>query len=166
MNKDYYYVIMTQKDLLLNQVIEEVFREKVSYYVAQGKEIDFWTLISPKFIEEEQLNVKIRKTRFFVDQKDKIVMDWSSGNTTEFYAALVSTNEEYIRWLKLRFGYFEDIDDLTNKTIPQVASDGVCGTLHIDEKKPLSSVLEQNCFKLHSNVSDHTCFNKLEGFYM
>ena len=46
----YYYSIFSQKELLENQCIEEILREKNTYYLNQKIQRDFWLLISPKFI--------------------------------------------------------------------------------------------------------------------
>ena len=72
MNINYHYLIMSQKDLLQNQVIEEILREKSSYYAAQGKVPDYWILISPKFLEEENIKKELRETKFFKNQKNPI----------------------------------------------------------------------------------------------
>ena len=46
----YHYIVMSQKALLENQVIEEILRERATYYSLTKKNNDFWLLISPKFI--------------------------------------------------------------------------------------------------------------------
>ena len=75
MNISYHYLIMSQKDLLQNQVIEEILREKSSYYAMQNKIPDYWILISPNFITKQGFSSKIRKTRFFKNQSSKIVFN-------------------------------------------------------------------------------------------
>jgi hypothetical protein len=50
---------MSQKDLLQNQVLEEVLREKASYYNARKKNPDFWILIDPSFLYEKNRKYKI-----------------------------------------------------------------------------------------------------------
>lgn len=49
MTTNYHYIVMSQKDLLQNQVIEEILREKASHYNARKKNPDFWILINPFF---------------------------------------------------------------------------------------------------------------------
>jgi len=46
----YYYLIMSQIDMLENQVLEEILRERANYYFSKNKNIDFWLLISPNFL--------------------------------------------------------------------------------------------------------------------
>jgi len=53
MKNTYYYILMTQKSLFANQVIEEILREKSNYYTAEVRQKDFWILTSPKFIFEK-----------------------------------------------------------------------------------------------------------------
>ena len=49
---DYYYVIMSQKSLLENQVVEEILRERANYYISKKKPLDFWITISPNFLAD------------------------------------------------------------------------------------------------------------------
>ena len=60
----YYYLLMSQQDMIQNQVLEELLRERVNYYLSKGKNIDFWLTVSPSFIFEMELNKKIEKTKF------------------------------------------------------------------------------------------------------
>lgn len=167
MNIKYHYLVMSQKDILLDQVLEELLREKTSYYSAQNKIPDFWILVSPKFIEQEKLNVKIRQTKFFQDQKNKIVVEWSTGGSREFYVALISSDESYMNWIKLRLGYFEEIEMSRKDEIsPSYISDGVCGTILSNQNLNQDfSILESNSFHLHPDIIDLGLCNKIENFY-
>lgn len=44
MGKNYYFILMSQKDFLENQVIEEILRERANYYTSKDKIKDFWIL--------------------------------------------------------------------------------------------------------------------------
>ena len=167
MRIQYHYIIMSQKDVLLDQVLEEIFREKTSYYISQNKTPDFWILVSPNFIEECELSSKIKTTKFFQDQKDKILVEWNTGGSQEFYVALISSNEEYMNWIKLRLGYFEEIETQEKDiTVSSYVSDGVCGTLLLDTKeRERSSILSSNYSRLHPDIIDLGLCNKLESFY-
>jgi hypothetical protein len=158
---------MSQKDILLDQVLEEILREKTSYYLALDRVPDFWILVSPAFIEEQKLGAKIRKTKFFQDQKNKIVVEWSTGGFKEFYIALISSDEDYMSWIKLRLGYFEEIETLKdNSVLLSYVSDGICGTLLIDEnQQQTSSILDSNYSDLHPDIIDSGLCNKIESFY-
>jgi hypothetical protein len=56
-----FYLLMSQDDLFKNQVIEEILRERSSSYILQGKPNDFWILVSPKFIEKEEIQQQIKQ---------------------------------------------------------------------------------------------------------
>ena len=123
MTTNYYYIVMSQKDLLENQVIEEILRERTGYYLSKKRNKDFWILISPNFVLNDSFNKKIQKTNFYKQQRNKIIHDESN---VPFYISIVSTNLDFIRWIKLRLGYFEDIEaPLQN----DFKSDGIEGIL-------------------------------------
>jgi hypothetical protein len=158
---------MSQKDILLDQVLEEILREKTSYYLIRDITPDFWILVSPTFIKEQKLNSKIRTTKFFQDQKDKIVVEWPTGGSQEFYVALVSLEEDFMNWMKLRLGYFEEIEAYRESTdFPSYVSDGICGSFLIDESQEQSvSILNSNPSHLHPDIIDSGLCNKIESFY-
>jgi hypothetical protein len=126
----YYYLLMSQKDLVENQVVEEIFREKANFYFDQNRQTDFWILMAPKFIKEKKLLDKIRKSRFYKQQKSNISC-FSLDTEKEFFVALVSTNKDFIRWVGLRIGYFEDLDlsfeDSNRNDSKSYISNGVSG---------------------------------------
>ena len=47
----YYYVLASQHFLLEEEPLDEVLRERVRNYEEQKKEIDFWLVKQPAFIE-------------------------------------------------------------------------------------------------------------------
>ena len=53
MSTKYYYIVMSQKDMLQNQVLEEILRERATYYISKKKTLDFWITISADFLENE-----------------------------------------------------------------------------------------------------------------
>lgn len=104
----YYYVLASQRFLLEEEPIEEVLKERTRYYHEQEKEIDFWLVKQPAFLEApEMAEVKAKCPQPSV--------------------AIVSTNPDFINWLKLRLEYV-----LTGKfpapsnTIPDALKTG-CG---------------------------------------
>ena len=64
----YHYVLMSQKDFLENQVIEEILRER-AYFYGNVKKKDFWILIQPNFLNEPTLKQVIQSTNFYQQQK-------------------------------------------------------------------------------------------------
>jgi hypothetical protein len=120
---------MSQIEMLKNQVLEEILREKAGYYYSKDKKIDFWISIAPSFLEDITIKNKIKETNFYKQQKDLIT---SNRNNKEFYSALISVDEEFLRWVKLRLGYFENITEPNQLLNPNIISDGLCGSLSSD----------------------------------
>jgi hypothetical protein len=156
---------MSQKDFLENQVIEEILREKSSYYMVQNKVPDYWILISPKFLTENNLENKIRKTRFYKNQKSKIVFKSNDSSEIEFYASLVSSDKEFMNWIKLRLGYFEEINDFQNeKESSSYVSDGICGN-YLAESTTDDSFLLDNINFVHPDIIQSKISNSVKSFY-
>jgi hypothetical protein len=82
----YHYVLASQKFLLEEEPLEEVLRERTSNYKAKNKEIDFWLIKQPAFLEAPE----------FKDIKAKCPQP---------AAAIISTDPQFIKWLKLRLEY-------------------------------------------------------------
>ena len=82
----YYYVVASQKFLLEEEPFEEVIAERIRNYKEQNKEKDFWLIKQPAFLEAPE----------FAEIKAKIPQP---------AAAVISTNAQFITWLKLRLEY-------------------------------------------------------------
>lgn len=79
----YYYVLASQRFLLEEEPLDEVLKERTRYYNEQEKEIDFWLVKQPAYLEApEMAEVKAECPRPSV--------------------AIISTNPQFITWLKLR----------------------------------------------------------------
>lgn len=83
-SKQYYFVIASKKFLLKEEPLEEVLRERFQYCLRENKYMNFWLIQSPKFLEIELMS----------HLKKKIPNE---------FTAIVSTNEPFVRWLKLRY---------------------------------------------------------------
>jgi hypothetical protein len=82
----YYYVLTSQHYLLEEEPIEEVLRERTRHYQEQEKAIDFWLVRQPAFLEApEMATVK--------------------AECPQPAAAILSTNPQFITWLKLRLEF-------------------------------------------------------------
>jgi hypothetical protein len=82
----YHFVLASEKFLTEEEPIEEVLKERTRYYQEQEKEIDFWLVRQPAFLDAPEL----------VDMKAKCPTP---------AAAIVSTNPTFINWLKLRLEF-------------------------------------------------------------
>lgn len=82
----YYYVLASQQFLIQEEPTDEVLKERTRYYHEQEKEIDFWLVKQPAFLEApEMAHIK--------------------ANCPKPAAAIISTNSQFITWLKLRLEY-------------------------------------------------------------
>ena len=92
LNKDsiemttYYYVLASQKFLLEEEPFNEVIEERVRNYKEQNKEIDFWLVKQPIFLEAPEFKA-------------------IKAKCPQPAAAVISTNKQLITWLKLRLEY-------------------------------------------------------------
>jgi Protein of unknown function (DUF2488) len=79
----YHYLLASQKFLIEEEPLHEVFDERHRYYREQQKEIDFWLVKQPAFLDAPELaQVK--------------------AACPQPCAAIISTNSQFIQWLKLR----------------------------------------------------------------
>ena len=166
MTLNYYYIVMSQKDMLENQVLEEILRERANYYLSKKRDLDFWILINPTFLNNDLLNKKIIKTQFFKQHKEEI----NDNLNSKFFCSLISFDKDFIKWIKLRLGYFEDINDddlltenLLNKSF---ASDGICGELIFNEDVDIEiSPLANDKNYIHPNLIATKMEKSLEIYY-
>ena len=82
----YYYLVASKRFLREEENLDEVFAERVRNYQEQGKEIDFWLIDRPAFLDDPELaSVKAK------------VPQPATG--------IISTNSQSITWLKLRLEF-------------------------------------------------------------
>ena len=130
---------MTQENLLKNQVLEELLREKSNNYQINKQQKDFWILNSPNFIDKLNLNEKIKNSNFY------------KNNKNNYFSSLISLDKKYIQWIELRLGYFENIKDLNIIQSKQFVSDGIIGSIELENNSDLL-ILNENKLKLDSNL--------------
>lgn len=82
----YYYVLASQKFLTEEEPLEEVLQERIRNYQAKNKEKDFWLVKQPAFLAAPEL----------ADIRSKC---------PDPAAAIISTDKQFITWLKLRLEY-------------------------------------------------------------
>ena len=82
----YYFVAASEKFLTVEEPIEEILRERMRNYRENNKEIDFYLLKNPSFLQTTQ----------FADLKAKIPSP---------PAVILSTDKKFITFLKLRLEF-------------------------------------------------------------
>ncbi len=104
----YYYVLASQSFLTEKEPLEEVLRERTRNYHENEKEIDFWLVKQPAFLEAPEMAA--------VKQE-----------CPQPAAAIISTNSKFITWLKLRLefvntGEFQAPSDLIPDPLASLVS--------------------------------------------
>jgi hypothetical protein len=82
----YYFVLASQRFLLEEEPLAEVLKERQRHYQEQKKAIDFWLVRQPAFLETPEMQA-------------------IKAQCPQPAAAIVSTNPQFIQWLKLRLEY-------------------------------------------------------------
>jgi len=132
---------MTQKNLLKNQVLEELLREKSNNYQINKQQRDFWIVNSPNFLEQLNLIEKVKNSNFYKNNKDDV----------NYFSCLVSLDKKYIQWIELRLGYFENIKDLNVLNSQKFVSDGIVGSIDLEESSSIL-ILNENKLKVDSKI--------------
>ena len=97
----YYYIAASQKFLLEEEPFEEVIEERIRNYKERDKEIDFWFIKQPAFLEAP----KMESIKTQIPQPT---------------AAVVTTNKQLATWLKLRLEYVLTGEfEAPSETIPE-----------------------------------------------
>ncbi|XGV96740.1 MAG: MgPME-cyclase complex family protein [Leptolyngbya sp. BL-A-14] len=97
----YYYVLASQRFLTQEEPIDEVLKERTRHYHEQEKEIDFWLVNEPAFLNAPELAA-------------------IKAKCPQPASAIISTNPQFITWLKLRLEFVITGEfQAPSETIPQ-----------------------------------------------
>lgn len=143
----YHFIIMSQRQMFQNQVLEEILRERTDFYLANNKEIDFWVLVSPSFLYTSPFQNRLKETKFY-EQFQAEICDQNENKT---FAVLATTNTKFANWVKLRLGYFESWDDYKTTKSNLRISDGVAETIEQENKQVLKK-MKSNPNMLHISL--------------
>ena len=75
----YFFVAASEKFLTVEEPLDEILKERMMNYKENNKEIDFWLLKNPSFLQTTQfadLKAKIPSTPAVVLSKDKIFINF------------------------------------------------------------------------------------------
>jgi hypothetical protein len=123
----YYSLILLQRDLLENQVFEEILRERSTYFFQQKKPRNFWIVLSPFLLSQSSWVNKYRETQFFQ----------TNHLDNDFFLSIVSSDKDFINWLGLRLGYFESLENNIQQTKKDYVSNGIKASFVEEKKTPL-----------------------------
>ncbi|MBD1897513.1 MgPME-cyclase complex family protein [Coleofasciculus sp. FACHB-129] len=84
--QNYYYVLASQRFLLEEEPLDEVLKERTRNYHEQEKEIDFWLVKQPAFLEAPEMAA-------------------IKAQCPQPAVAVISRNSQFITWLKLRLEF-------------------------------------------------------------
>ena len=97
----YYYVLASQRFLTQEEPIDEVLKERTRHYHEQEKDIDFWLVNEPAFLNAPELAA-------------------IKAKCPQPASAIISTNPQFITWLKLRLEFVITGEfQAPSETIPQ-----------------------------------------------
>jgi len=82
----YHFIAASEAFLTVEEPLEEVLRERVRNYGEQNKAVDFWLVRRPRFLEAPELAAV-------------------AGSVPRPAAAVVSTDEKFITFMKLRLEF-------------------------------------------------------------
>jgi hypothetical protein len=82
----YYYVLASQRYILEEEPMAEVLQERHRHYREQEKEIDFWLVRQPAFLEAPEMSA-------------------ARAKCPQPAVAIISTDRQFTIWLKLRLEY-------------------------------------------------------------
>lgn len=130
---EFYYLLLNKFQFLKNNALEEILRERAYYYLRENKTNDFWVIQNPQFFYEKSFFLKIKSTQFYKKNKDL-------SQLNSLYAIL-SSDKNFINWLSLRIGYFENLTEIKAEIKEKnYTSTGLTGQLKSSELNILNSL--------------------------
>jgi len=152
MNKKFYAFVTSQSDLLKNESLEEIFRERTNQKISQGKKPDFWILNSLELLKKLNINNQFKCTNYYSSiNKDNL----------NNYFTIFLTNDIYAQdWLELRLGYFEDLNLNIKTKSNNYKSNGIKFSFELSSKEfntilnLESNIIDPNIIKDSLNIID------------
>lgn len=159
---------MSQKDMFENEVVEEILRERSNYYLSKNIPSNFWILVSPKFIDSKIKTSFLEQTNFYIQKKSEIEDKMGS----KYFSVLISRNEEFIKWVKLRIGFFESIDKDNHFGDKMITSNGLTGKVNVFVDKNVEKgksknnvLLSHDPMRLHPDIISKKLKYSMEVYY-
>lgn len=122
--KQYYLLTIFENSSDLYNGFEEMIRERVYHYKRSSTPLDFWVIKNIKYNK----NLELIEKKFNLNLEiSKELTNLSKGFT------IITTNKIFFEWVKLRYGYFENITQNLNLNFlknPEYTIDGI--SLNLD----------------------------------
>jgi hypothetical protein len=99
------YLLFSQADLVKKEVLEELFRERITRAKEKQIPLDFWLILNPLCLYYKPYLKEI-KDSFYYDQNRETI----NFKNNDYFCLFITNNPQYSTWLKLRIGYFEKKD--------------------------------------------------------
>lgn len=118
-NKKYYLLTIFENNSDLYNGFEEMIRERVYHYKRSSMPLDFWVIKNIKYNENLKNNYNFENKEINIVEE---ITNISKGFT------VITTNKIFFEWMKLRYGYFENIAqtvNINNLKNPQYTLDGI-----------------------------------------
>lgn len=161
MNTKYYAIIATQTDLLKNETLEEIFRERTNQKVSQQKNPDFWAVNLEDLSKFKELQNKFSQTYYY---KSKNINKFDKNNSDNYYVAFITNDKIFHDWLELRIGYFESLDEREFVSNQTYKSNGVKVSFEIGD------IIFDKLIKIKNNIIDPSiiknCLNIIDDSYL
>jgi hypothetical protein len=152
MNKKFYALVTSQTDLLKNESLEEIFRERTNQKISQGKKSNFWILNSLELLKKLNMNNRFESTNYY---------SLINKNNLNNYFTIFLTNDIYTQdWLELRLGYFEDLNSNIKIENNSYKSNGIKFSFELNSKEfntilnLESDIIDPNIVKDSLNIID------------
>lgn len=150
MSKKFYFIAMSQKDLFKNEVLEEILRERKTFYTSKKQGIDFWILIAPNFLNSSNFKERFLETNYYKQLTLK-----SETDSIESFSCIISMNKEFLDWIKLRLGFFDNLTldkKMINKNYSKnlYQSNGIFGDFEYPFENNFN-LLDNNTYNLNNN---------------
>ena len=115
--------MINENRFMENEAIEEILRERDTYYSKIDKNFNFW-IASGKLVTNSSMRSGVRKTWYYTNKMDKSNFDES--------VFIISNNVSFITWMVTRLGEFENLkEEMT--TMRTYNSNGIYGEFDINE---------------------------------
>jgi len=151
----YHYLIMTQKEFLESEALEESLRERANYFQIRKRYRDFWVLNSPLLVYLPNIYEKIKLSNFYTQKKSQISAINFNKDNADYFTVLISLDQDFMNWIQLRLGEFENIEKINtskDEQLKKFKSNGIYGSFILNENSKIKSPLISYSNYIHPEI--------------